>query len=546
MEPDHETSNRNPLPTEDDIDQIASSRTGICSYFKVARVEFPKFFLLGGMFGLINFIYSFMRILKDLFVMVRQDQNSIMFMKIFYILPISMASVVLIQWLMQTKSVSKIFNIFLITFTAFFFGLGCVFMFEEQLMPSRFLFRDMFSDKKASVKGTSIFKYFFITANEPVSTCIFIVAEMWGSLLMAYLFMSFLNESCTVRQFTRFLPPFYIIANLALLSSGIASEQFREFRKGFNYEQNQTLYSTVFILLAVMCLVLMYMKYYFEEKIMKNPVFIPSNAMKKKQKVNLGFAEGISIMKKSKLLMSLCIIVFFYNVSFNMIESIYKAGIKSASKSLGLEVGDYSTKFNTIDQYIVSLSVITLNLSAFSALVESSGWITMGLLTPLLVLFATILVIGASIYNSGIEKLAFPWISSIFKGMPYIYKIENWGGMIFLALIKVMKYSAFDICKEKMGMRIDPSHRARFKSVYDGIFNKLGKSIGSLYGLGVLVVLDTDNVRKGAPITLGIIIILVYIWIRAILYLGSSYETSIKNNTSVDIDLIKNEKVDAE
>ncbi|EEQ83030.1 hypothetical protein NCER_100161 [Vairimorpha ceranae BRL01] len=532
----------NNLPTEDEIDQLANSRTGLLSYFKVAKVEMPKFFILGIMFGLINFVYSFLRILKDLFVMVRQDQNSIMFMKIFYVLPISFASVILIQWLMQNKPVSSIFNLFLIIFTAFFFGLGAIFLFEEKVTPSSFLFRDIFADNKGALKGLNFIKYFLITANEPVSTCIFIIAEMWGSLLMAYLYMSFLNESCTIRQFTRFLPPFYIIANLALLVSGLASSSFRELRKGFSYEQNQLLYSSVFIAMGGICLILMYMKYYFENKIMSVPIFIPSNTIKKKQKVSVGFSEGISIMMKSKLLMSLCIIVFFYNITFNLIESVYKAGIKAASKSLGLEVGEYSGKFNTIDQILVAVTVITLNLSAFSTLVESSGWITMGLLTPLFLLLGSIIVMGASIYNSAIEGLAFSWISVFFKKMSYIYTIENYSGMFFLAFIKVLKYSAFDICKEKMGMRIDPAHRARFKSVYDGIFNKLGKSIGSLYGLAILVALDTDNVRKGSPITLTIAIILIYIWIRAIIYLAGAYNVSIKNNTSVDIDLIKDDK----
>lgn len=481
-----------------------------------------------------------MRILKDLFVMVRQDQNSIMFMKIFYVLPISFASVILIQWLMQNRSVSAIFNLFLIIFTAFFFGLGIVFKFENTLLPPSFRFKDIFADRKGGMRGLNVLKYFMITANEPVSTIIFIIAEMWGSLLMAYLFMSFLNESCTIRQFNRFIPPLYIIANIALLISGLASSQFRELRKNFSYAHNQILYSSVFLGLGSICLVLMYLKYYFESRIASTPIFIPSNTIKKKQKVSVGFQEGISIMMKSKLLMSLCIIVFFYNITFNLIESVYKAGIKSASKSLGLEVGEYSGKFNTIDQILVAVTVILLNLSAFSTLIETSGWVTMGLLTPIMTFLGAVTVMGASIYNSGIEGLAFPWISVMLKKAKYIYTFENYSGMFFLAFIKILKYSAFDICKEKMGMRIDPAHRARFKSVYDGIFNKLGKSVGSLYGLGVLVALNTDNVRKGSPFTLVISIILVYIWIRAIIYLARAYNDSVKNNTSVNIDL-KNE-----
>lgn len=532
-----------PLPTEDEIEFEVNTRTGIFSYFKISKVEFPKFFILGAMFGIISFIYSFMRILKDLFVMTRQDQNAIMFMKIFYVLPLSMGSVFFIQYLMATKTISRIFTIFILIFGAAFFSLGLIFIFEQKIMPSKFLFRDLFTDNKASLKGLNMFKYLFITANEPVATLIYLLAEIWGSLLMAYLYMSFLNESCTVKQFSRFLPPFYIIANLALLLSGLVSEKFREFRKNFSFEQNQILYSSVFLFIGFLSILLLFMKNYFETKILPFPVFIQKQQIKKKEKVKVGFTEGLSIMTKSKLLMSMSMMVFCYNVGFNMLESVYKAGIKAASKSLKFEIGDYSIKFNTYDQYIVSVMVIILNLSAFSEIIETYGWIKMGLITPFLMLIGSIILITAAIYNSSLEKLAFPWISNFFKGSNFIYNIENYGGMLFLAFFKIMKYSAFDICKEKMGIRIDPAHRARFKSVYDGIFNKLGKSIGSLYGLGVIVALDTDNVRKGAPFTLGILIVLIYIWIRSVVYLAGAYDQAIKTNTAVDIDLLKKEKL---
>ncbi|EOB13231.1 ADP/ATP carrier protein 1, partial [Nosema bombycis CQ1] len=140
MEPEAEGSiNRETfpdIPTEQEIEEIANSRTGICSYFKVAPVEYPKFLLLGGMFGVIGFIYSFMRILKDMFVMTRQDQNTIMFMKIFYVLPASFALVFLIQYMMNTRSVSRIFSIFIIGFSSLFIIYALVFLIEDKISTS--------------------------------------------------------------------------------------------------------------------------------------------------------------------------------------------------------------------------------------------------------------------------------------------------------------------------------------------------------------------------------------------------------------------------
>ncbi|KAF9764722.1 ADP,ATP carrier protein 1 [Nosema granulosis] len=548
MEPEADTSiNRQThpnIPTEQEIEAIANARTGLLSYFKVARCEFPKFFLLGGMFGIIGFIYSFMRILKDMFIMTRQDQNTIMFMKIFYVLPTSLCLVGLIQYMMGTKTVSRIFSIFIWGFSALFLFYGVVFLFEDKLTPSRFLFRDIFADGKDGMRNLNFLKPFFLTINEPLATFIFITAEMWGSLLMAYLFMSFLNESCTINQFTRFIPPLYIITNLALLGSAVVTELFLSLRKNFNYDQNQILCASVFFIQGLLALSLLGMKWYLEDVVLKTPVFIPSKVIKKTKGPKLGFKEGIKIMGQSKMLFSMCCIVLFFNMSFNMIESTYKAGVKAAAIHQELEIGNYSANLNKFDQYMTSISVIALNLSAFSTLVETKGWIVMGLITPIITFLAIIITIGAAIYNSAQEKLSFSVISSFFSSGKAYYTLENYSGIFFLSLLKIAKYAAFDICKEKMGMRLDTNHRSRFKSVYDGIFGKLGKSFSSLYGLAMLTLLDTDNIRRAAPITFVIILFFIVAWFKCISYLSGLFENSLKTNSNVDIDLFEKSKAE--
>lgn len=549
MEPDADTSinreNHPNLPTEQEIDAIANSRTGILSYFKIVRCEFPKFFLLGGMFGIIGFIYSFMRILKDMFIMTRQDQNTIMFMKIFYVLPTSFALVFLIQYMMGTKSVSRIFSIFIMGFSALFLIYGIVFLFEEKLTPSRFLFRDMFADGKGGIKNLNFLKPMFLTINEPLATFIFITAEMWGSLLMAYLFMSFLNESCTINQFTRFIPPLYIIANLALLGSAIVTELFLKLRKNFNYDQNQILCASVFFIQGLLALSLLGAKWYLEGVVLKTPIFIPAKVIKRSKGPKLGFKDGIKLMGQSKMLFSMCCIVAFFNMSFNMIESSYKAGIKAAANSnKDMDIGHYSASLNKFDQYMTSISVIALNLSAFSTLIETKGWMVMGLITPIITFLAIIITLGAAMYNSAEEKLSFSFISSFFSGGKAYYAIENYSGVFFLSLLKIAKYAAFDICKEKMGMRLDTNHRSRFKSVYDGIFGKLGKSFSSLYGLAMLTLLDTDNIRRAAPITFVIILFFIFAWFKCVIYLSNLFENSLKTNSNVDIDLYEKPKAE--
>jgi ATP:ADP antiporter, AAA family len=534
------------IPHEDDVETEANSRTGIFHYFRVARVEYQKFIFLGLMFGICAFIYSFMRILKDMFVMVRQEPTAILFIKIFYILPVSMALVFLIQCMLNTKTVSKIFSIFCGGFAGLFFVYGLILLFEQVVSPSRFLFRDAFADGKMKSKGVQFFMSMFLTFNEPLATMVYITAEMWGSLLFSYLFLSFLNESCTIRQFARFIPALYIIANLALLLSANITGLFFWLRKKFTFEQNQLLLAGIFISLGLMVVSVILLKMHLENVTMARPIFIPAKrSQKKKPKVSVSLTEGFEIMAQSKLLIAISSIVLFFNMSYNTIETTFKAGVKMGAEHFNKEKGSYSGKFNQLDQYMTSLTVIGLNMSSFSTLIETRGFLLVGLITPLIIFFALVITLGLAMYNTGMEQSGLPLINSIFsKGAP-LYSLENYSGIIFLSLLKITKYSAFDICKERLGMRINPTYRPRFKSVYDGIFGKLGKSIGSIYGLVATGLLSTEDLRKAAPITAIIILIFFVLWIKAAIYLAEKYEKSVECNKDVDIDMFETSHAEA-
>lgn len=531
------------IPTEDSVEEEANSRRGIFRYFRVARVEYPKFILLGSMFGIIGFIYSFMRILKDMFVMVRQEPTTILFIKIFYILPISMTLVFAIQYMLGTKTVSRIFSIFCGAFASLFFVYGAIFLVEEHVSPSKFLLRDMFVDGKMSSKGLNVFKSMFLTLNEPLATVVFITAEMWGSLVLSYLFLSFLNESCTIKQFSRFIPPLIIITNISLFLSATATGGFFKLREKLSFHQNQVLLSGIFISQGLLVVLVIFLKIYLERVAMKRPLFVVSSgSRRKKAKANVSFSEGLEIMAQSKLLLAMSLIVLFFNISYNMIESTFKVGVKVAAEYFNEEKGKYSGLFNQIDQYLTSMTVICLNLSPFSSYVETRGFLIVGLITPIVTLLAVVMFLGSALYNTSVEGSGLGVVNGLFAGSSPLYSLENYSGIIFMSLLKITKYSAFDICKEKLGMRINPTYRARFKSVYDGIFGKLGKSIGSVYGLLMFEALDTEDLRKATPITAGIIFVFVAMWAKAIFYLSNSYESAVQHNRDVDIDMVEKSK----
>lgn len=527
----------NNLPTEQTIEDEANSHTGLAKHFRIAKCEQKRFAMFGIMFGIIGFIYSFMRILKDNYVMSRQEPNCILYIKIFYIMPLSFAIIILINYMLGKRSVSKLFSIFCFGFMALFFILGSLVILEDHIMfkinPLDYQFVSNLVDRKEF----GFLKYLLLTISEPLATWVYIVAELWGSLILSYLFLSFLNETCTEKQHGRFIPPLFIIANVSLFTSALVTTLFFKIKDHLTPEQNTLFMGLIFFIQGFLVIGILYSKYILESRIITKPIFISSNPKKIKKKSSIGFKEGIKIMLKSKFLLAMCTAVCFYSVTYNILETVYKNGIKSGANELGVEPGKYSGKFNNIDQYITSITVIILNMSSFSNFVDTKGWILVAMITPLISVISTLCIIGLGTYNSSAESSSIPLTNSLFGGKKSFIFLENLLGTLCLAALKIFKYTAFDVTKEKISMRIEDRYRPKFKSIFDGIFNKFGKSMGALYGIGLGAIISDIDIRGLSPVTAIFVSIFNACWIYAILYLGKSYNVSLKAKEPVDIDL---------
>lgn len=533
------------LPTEQQIEDEVNSYTGLMKNFRIAKCEYKRFAMLGIMFGIIGFIYSFMRILKDNYVMSRQVPNCILYIKILYIMPLSFIVVIGVNYLLTSRTVSKLFSVFCIGFMSIFFFLGTVVIFEDRIMFNTTVIESKLATNSFETRGLGFLKYFLLTVNEPLATTVYIVAEMWGSLILSYLFLSFMNEMCTEKQHNRFIPPLFIIANLSLLLSALVTTAFFKVKDHLTNEQNTMFMGGIFFLEGILVLGVLFCKYVLENKIVTKPIFVSSSAKKaKKQKVAIGFKEGLAIMMKSKFLMAMCAIVCFYSICFNILETVFKNGIKKGADAAGVEPGKYSGKYNNLDQYVTSISVIALNLSSFSTFVDKRGWLVVAMITPVIGMISTICILGLGSYNAATEEDSLKLFNSIFGGSRSRFVMENLLGTLCLAAMKIFKYTAFDVTKERISMRIEGRYRPKFKSIYDGIFNKFGKSMGALYGIVISSVFTDIDLRGMSPITSIFIVLFISIWMLSILYLGKLFNKSLKLNEPIDIDLVESDEED--
>lgn len=294
----------------------------------------------------------------------------------------------------------------------------------------------------------------------------------------------------------------------------------------------------IFFIQDFLVLGILYAKYILETKILTKPIFLSTQEKKVKgRKTTIGFKEGIQIMLKSKFLLAMCCAVCFYSIGYNILETVYKNGIKIGADKIGVDRGKYSGKFNNIDQYITSITVILLNLSSFSNFVDKKGWLMVALITPVICAISTVCIVGLGSYNSAAEGSSFNITNMLFSGNTSFIVLENLLGTLCLSAMKIFKYTAFDVTKERISMRIEDKYRPKFKSIFDGIFNKFGKSMGAMYGILIGSLFSDIDIRGVSPLTFGFLTILNGMWIFSAIYLGRSYNKSVKLNEPVDIDI---------
>ncbi|AFN83857.1 ATP/ADP translocase [Encephalitozoon romaleae SJ-2008] len=535
-----------PLFTEDEIEaQANSSTTWPLSRIRIARCEWKLWSALAFIFGASAYIYSFSRVMKDSFVLSRQLPVAISFLKTCFVLPMSIIATGVVQKLLMTRTISKVFDYTLLAFSFLYTLTGAVlFPFARSIQPGFYFSRDIFADEKMAYKGFEFLFAIFLIFNEWTTSFVYVCAELFGSLVVQFMFLSFANEALTVRQSTRMVPLFYVVSNILLLLSSESTSFYSRKVKEWDYDTTSWVTNSFFVIFGVIIAITYLVKKYAENTILKKQLFIRTEGVKKKgKKSSAGFSESLKLMAQSKFLVAMVLNALFYYAGTNLIESSWKNGISVAADAYNMEKRAYSASIVSGEQRVVGALVAIILLTPISTLVQTHGWITMAIVPPLVTLVSSIVVFGSAFFNysnyppgkTGVV------LSSLVKGYTPNFYLECNIGIYCVSGMKIAKYAFYDISKEAISLQIDPLYRPRLKAVYDGLCGKLGKSIGSLYAM-FWSLMGYNDVRAAAPITLGMWLIISPIWIFSVIYLNRKYNQSIQTSSPIDLDLFSGKK----
>ncbi|XP_027340377.1 ADP,ATP carrier protein 1, chloroplastic-like [Abrus precatorius] len=448
---------------------------------------------LGMMFFCILFNYTILRDTKDVLVVTARGSSAeiIPFLKTWVNLPMAVGFMLLYTKLANVLSKQALFYSIILPFIAFFGAFGFV------LYPlSNYIHPEAFADNLLNVLGPRFLGPLAIM--RIWSFCLFyVMAELWGSVVISVLFWGFANQITTVDEAKRFYPLFGLGANVALVFSGRTVKYFSNLRQNLGPGVDGWAISLKAMMSIVVAMGLAICFLYWW---VNNYVPLPARSKKKKEKPKMGTMESIKFLVSSRYIRDLATLVVAYGISINLVEVTWKSKLKAQFPSpneYSSFMGDFSTATG-----IATFTMMLLSQFIF----DKYGWGVAAKITPTVLLLTGVGFFSLILFGGPIAPVIAKFGMTPLLAAVYVGAMQN----IFS---KSAKYSLFDPCKEMAYIPLDEDTKVKGKAAIDVVCNPLGKSGGAL--IQQFMILSFGSLANSTPYLGGVLLVIVLAWLSA-------------------------------
>uniref|UniRef100_A0A0D9YCF1 ADP,ATP carrier protein n=1 Tax=Oryza glumipatula TaxID=40148 RepID=A0A0D9YCF1_9ORYZ len=480
---------------------------------------------LGLMFFCILFNYTILRDTKDVLVVTAKGSSAeiIPFLKTWVNLPMAIGFMLLYTKLSNVLSREALFYTVIFPFIAFFGAFAFV------LYPLRNVIHPTaLADKLLAALGPSFLGPVAIL--RIWSFCLFyVMAELWGSVVISVLFWGFANQITTVEEAKEFYPLFGLGANIALIFSGRTVKYFSNLRKtlGPGIDGWEVSLKGMMSLVVLLGLVITSIYWGVNKFVLNDPSLPKSDRKKKKDKPKLGMKESLKVLLSSRYVRDLATLVVAYGISINLVEVTWKSKLKAQFPSpneYSSFMGDFSTATGIATFTMMLLGRIIL---------RKFGWGVAAMITPTVLLLTGVGFFSLILFGQPLTPMLATMGMTPLLAAVYVGALQN----IFS---KSAKYSLFDPCKEMAYIPLDEDMKVKGKAAIDVVCNPLGKSGGAL--IQQFMILTFGSLANSTPYLGGILLVIVLAWLGAASSLDKQFSSLAKEDLKRDMSA--KEKVD--
>lgn len=478
--------------------------------------ELKKFLPLAFIMFCLLFNYTILRDTKDTLVVNSAGAGAITFLKLYCVTPAAILFVILYAMLTQYLKRETVFYAVVTPFVVFFTAFAFLYPHLDTLHPSAATIQHLQQSYPNLSGFIDIYAYW-------AYSIFYVLAEIWGSAMIALMFWQFANHIVRMNESKRFYGLFAVVGNLALilsgqvvgLSSGDTIQQF------FATKEQAWVFSVYLLMGAVAFFGILSMAIYrwmhvsvlTDKKYFDPEVQAPTK--KKKEKPSL--IESAKLIFTSPELGLIAILIMAYGITINLVEVQWK-------HQLGLWYAGDKGGYNWfMGQFSTVTGIITILFGLFlgSNILRRVSWFKAAVITPI------IIAVGGTIFFAFIFSEEF--VNFIMKSMSVtaVASASILGALIVI-LSKAVKYILFDSTKEMAYIPLNNELKTKGKAAVDVIGGRAGKAGGAFTQSTLLILFATKDVVVIAPIAFAVFAVICVAWFFAVKMLSGKVASAMK------------------
>ncbi len=479
-------------------------------FWPIHAFELKKVLPMFLMFFCISFNYTILRDTKDTLIVTAPGSGAeaIPFIKVWLVVPCAVLFMLVYAKLSNILSKERLFYAVTTPFLIFFA------LFAVVLYPNKELLHPTdLADRLQAFLPQGLMGFVAIFRNWTYAL-FYVLAELWGSVMLSLMFWGFANDITRVGEAKRFYTLFGIGANIALLCSGPAIVLVSNIRKHVpeGVDAWGISLNLLMSMVVVAGLTILATYWWINRKVLTDPRFYDPEelvASKKKNKPKMGMKESFLYLAKSPYILCLAILVISYGVAINIVEVTWKSQLKLRYP----DANEYSTFMGYFSTMTGAITVLMM-LFVGGNVIRRFGWTKAALVTPVVLLGTGAIFFSLVIFSDNLGG-----VIAALGTTPLMLAVVI--GMIQNIMSKSCKYSLFDPTKEMAYIPLDQEQKMKGKAAIDVVGARLGKSGGSLIQQGLLVGFGT--IGAITPILAAILAVVIIAWMIASKALGKQF-----------------------
>lgn len=489
-------------------------------FWPIHNYELKKFLPMGFIMLCILFNYTILRDIKDVLVVLAPagGAETISFLKLWGVTPSAILFMIVFAKLANILSKEQLFYVIIIPFLAFFAAFAFI------IYPNKEALHMSVETIKSLQANYPTFHWMIPVIGNWSFSLFYILAELWGSVVIAVLFWQFANQITKVQEAKRFYGLFGMIGNFGLMLSGGVIFYCSRLAKGlegvgvdkwiFNLKLQMSL-------VALSGIIMLFLYRWMQTNVLTDPRFYdPTQAGGgKKRKEKLSLVESFKYIVNSPYLGLIAVIVLAYGVSINLVEGVWKGQIK-------IKFPDENDYAAFMGQFSFSTGVTTVILMIIgNNILRRLNWFFAAIITPIMLLVTSFVFFGFVIYGnnySPLTELTTPFFTTtiVMAGL-IIGQIQN-------VLSKATKYSLFDSTKQMAYIPLDNELKTKGQAAVEVIGGRAGKSGGAAIQSTLLMIVGGGaTLASLAPILGGVTIVVVIIWCISVSGLSKKFDALV-------------------